>query len=170
MGILLASIVGAGALYLLLQAFRESRSETLFQLAVMSSIILVPVIAVMMGLDLAQRQMAQMMLETPPQSEVALWAGHALHFASFSVFTISLFIAGITPVLIGFALILENGFPKWIGWLSLCGGFGIVISAGYQAVQGPKYFVINYLSPIFGLLVIVSGIALGIFLWRKADL
>lgn len=81
-----------------------------------------PVIAVMMGMDLAQKQMAKLVsVSGPEQTALALWAGHGLHSASFAIFSISLILASVTPVLVGVAVTLGREYPTWIGMVFGCG-------------------------------------------------
>jgi hypothetical protein len=168
-GVLFAALLGAGGILVLVRSLRGERGELAAQLALASTLAGVPVIAVMMGLDLAQYRMAHLMLNAPPeQSTAALWAGHALHSGSFAVFTISLIVAGgVTPILLGLGLILGIGYARWIGWASLVGGIGVLVAAVLQAVLGPTGFSIGILMPVFGLLVVVSNVALAVLMWRR---
>jgi hypothetical protein len=113
--------------------------------------------------------MAHLTLNAPPeQSTAALWAGHALHSASFAVFSISLIVVGgVTPILLGLGLILGIGYARWIGWASLVGGIGVLVVAVLQAVLGTSSFSIGILMPMFGLLVAVSNVALAVQMWRR---
>jgi hypothetical protein len=169
-GLLFATLLGAGGILVLVRSLQGERGELAAVLALANSLVGVPVIAVMMGFDLAQYQMAHLTLNAPPDlSTVALWAGHALHSASFAVFSISLIVVGgITPILLGLALILAIGYAKWIGWFSLAGGSGILVAAVFQAVVGPTGFSIGILIPICGLLVAISNVSLAVQVWLKS--
>ena len=167
-GVLIASLLGSCGLFLVRWAFQGRRGESWFLLAVGSAFVTTPVIAVMMGMDLAQKQMAKLIAASgPEQAALALWAGHGLHSASFAIFSISLVLASVTPVLVGVALILGGQYPTWLGWFSVVGGIGVLVTAVLQAVNGPTP-IAQILFPAFGLLVTVALITLSVLIWRSA--
>ena len=167
-GVLIASLLGSCGLFLVRWAFQGHRGESWFLLAVGSAFVTTPVIAVMMGMDLAQKQMAKLIaVSGPEQAALAVWAGHGLHSASFAIFSISLVLASVMPVLVGVALILGGQYPTWLGWFSVVGGIGVLITAVLQAVNGPTP-IAQVLFPAFGLLVTLSLITLSLLIWRSA--
>lgn len=169
-GVLLAAMFGAGGLMLLVCAFHQQAGESLFTLATANALLGVPVIAVMMGLDLAQRQLAKQILSLADEpASTALWAGQALHNTSFAVFTLSLILASTTPVLLGSALLIGRRHPRWIGWSALVGGSAILLAAFFQALYGPTPWVINVLVPVFGIVVTVANLAFGAQIWRAGQ-
>ncbi len=167
-GVLIASLLGSYGLFLVRWAFQGRRGESWFLLAVGSAFGTTPVIAIMMGLDLAQKQMAKLIAASPPeQAALAVWAGHGLHSAAFAIFSISLVLASVMPVLVGMALILGRQYPTWLGWFSVVGGIGVLVTAVLQAVNGPTP-IAQVLFPAFGLLVTVPLMTWSVLIWRRA--
>jgi hypothetical protein len=70
-GVLFAALLGTGGILVLVRSLGGERGELAVQLALANALTGVPVSAVMMGLDLAQYQMARLTLNAPPEQSTA---------------------------------------------------------------------------------------------------
>jgi len=169
-GILLAGLLGMGGMLAFTYSQRKGNGKFPALLASAVVVIGTGILIVMMAMDLAQHEMARYLLAAQPDEfEPVFWASQALHSASFMIFTILLLASvGGTPFLLGLTIFYGEEYPKWLGWLSMVGGVGMVATATTQAIGGPTLLLMNGLVPFFALITTISGILLGVFMVREA--
>ena len=73
---------------------------------------------------------------------------------------------GLTPVLIGIALMSTTQYPKWLGTVALASGVIGLFTASYQYLVGYEPMISNYLFTLGSLGTTVVLFAAGWYLWK----
>ena len=104
------------------------------------------------------------------QSPENLGAGLAVATIGVSLFTGLMFtFFGLTPVLIGMAVLNSAEYPRWLGYLAVGSGILGLITGSIQYMNGISSLTANVLFPIASLAFTVFGLIAGWTLWRRTE-
>lgn len=170
--ILVGSIVLVGGFVALARALAGTRGEGVGQLALANALIgttLIVITLVIDGLVVPELSDVWHAHETPTQ-EAAL-TGTILYYTIFNllyVFMITLF--GLAPIFYGVAMLLSGSFARWFGWLGILFGSTVVVSALLSMVDVSRKVLDATVWPVTATLVVAWFLAIGVQLWRRAEL
>ncbi len=101
----------------------------------------------------------------------ALRAAAALEEAQYAVYSLSIVLfLGLGIVLYGIALLLDGGYPAWIGWLAILSGGGEVVVGIVQMFAGPTYRGTTLPDAVFSTVIILWMLIVGVHMWRQSSM
>ena len=101
-----------------------------------------------------------------PETLAAATAVSEVSVALFTGLAGSLF--GFAPIFFGIALLADDGYAKWLGWLPIASGTLGVIVSSMQFLGGLSNLSANFLFPIASLAFTVWIAIMGWRLWKGA--
>ena len=75
---------------------------------------------------------------------------------------------GTVFIFFGIAIVLSNGYPRWLGWVGSLGGFGTVAGGILVAFTGFSATAMNVVMP-FNLILVIWMVLIGVLMWRRAS-
>jgi hypothetical protein len=101
------------------------------------------------------------------QANLLLAGGALLWILGGTWATVLVLFHGVPFVLFGLAVVLDRGYPTWLGWFGFVGGLGslfcgVTMFLGVGLVPG-RLFV------VFALVVSLWMVVMGVLMWRRAD-
>jgi Domain of unknown function (DUF4386) len=119
---------------------------------------------------LAAKQLAEAWATAPPQDQAARAAAgpgrgdHQLRPGAL----FNILFAGVTFILYGLAVAWSQLYPRWLGWVVVRAGLGLVAAGLIQASAGEATTVTRTLTIIFPTVITPWLIQIGILASRKA--
>ncbi len=71
-------------------------------------------------------------------------------------------------ILYGLAILTDDVYPRWLGWVAVIGGVASVLVGLNQAYRGLSDLTTNILYPIVSTVLILWFLVMGVVLWRRA--
>lgn len=169
-GFLFGALFLVGALVVLSRTIGGEWGTALARLGYAGGLIGGGIAVIQAGVDgFAVKALADTWAAAPEAEKAAAFlAADGVVQASLGGFTTFILVfLGATPIAFGLAIALGEGYPKWLGGLSVVAG-GVGVAAGLiQAYNGPSDTV-NVLITASGGVLTVFVFILGGLLWRKA--
>ena len=103
---------------------------------------------------------------TAPEKQALFQAAFAVRQIEIGLASFMAVLFGTTAILFGFALGLGTIFPKWLGWIGIAGGAGMIAGGILTAFSGFSRAAMNVAMP-FNLIVVIWILLIAGFLWRR---
>jgi hypothetical protein len=108
-----------------------------------------------------------------PQQAVAFGAAESVRWLEIGINSLFRLLQGTTLIVVGLALALSDGFPRWLGWLGVIFGLALVLRGIAVAFVGfdlsnPVYLATSVLTSLPVTLLSVWMAALSILMWRHS--
>lgn len=165
MGLMVAALV------LLSQRMAGGQAKVVAILGEIGAVVGLAVAAALQAVDgIALKAMVNAWSTTPePQKEMLFYAAFAVRQIEIGLASILSLLLGLTVAIYGIALLIDESFPKWLGYLAIVGGIPTAISGIAIAYTGFSGLAMAINMPSSTLLL---GwiIVLGIYVWRKPTL
>jgi hypothetical protein len=101
-----------------------------------------------------------------PDKTTLFYTAYGVRQIEVGLASITSLLLGVTMCVYGVAIISDQGFPKWLGWLPIIGGIPTAIAGLVIAYTGFSGLAMSINMPANSLLLIWM-IALGIVFWRR---
>ncbi len=75
---------------------------------------------------------------------------------------------GLTVTVYGVALIVDTGYPKWVGWLGIIGGIPTAVAGVVIAYTGFSNLAMSINMPASSV-VLVWMVIIGLVMWRRSN-
>jgi Domain of unknown function (DUF4386) len=119
---------------------------------------------------MAAKQLADQWAAAPepakPTALAVVSANETVNFALAGLFNLSF--AGVPFVLFGLAVARAGTYPRWLGWVALCAGFGSILAGLIQAITGEPTVASLILTIIGPTVITLWLVVVGVLLWRRS--
>lgn len=170
-GILFAALLALGGYAAIYRSFTTERGTAWARLGSMGALLGAAIISVLMATDgIAAKVVAGEWMNAPAaEKAVAFRVGVALAQVNFSLFSVTIVVwFGVTNILYGLAILTDDVYPRWLGWVAVIGGGASVLVGLNQAYTGLSVLTTNILFPIVSTVLILWFLVMGVVLWRRA--
>ena len=145
---------------------------TLAQLGFVAAVAGVTVGVVLVIVDgVAAKHLADAWEAAPPEEAAAalrvVLAEEAINFALAALFNI--LFAGITFIMLGFAVAWSGEYPGWLGWVVVVAGVGSVLVGLVQAYTGESIGFTRIATIIFPTIITLWVAGISVLVWQKAS-
>src|SRR5918994_5490315 len=117
----------------------------------------------------AAKYLADAWEAAPPEEAAAalrvVLAEEAINFAVAALFNI--LFAGVTFILLGFAVAWSGEYPGWLGWVAVVAGVGSVPVGLVQAYTGESIGFTRIATIIFPTIITLWVAGMSVLMWRK---
>ena len=96
----------------------------------------------------------------------AVSANETINFALAGLFNLSF--AGVPFFLLGLAVALGGGYPRWLGWVAVIAGVGSIAAGLVQAFTGEPTVTSLVLTIIGPTVISLWLLVMGVLMWRTA--
>jgi hypothetical protein len=153
------------ALVLLSQRMAEGQAKFVAILGNIGAVTGLAVAAALQAVDgIALKAMVDAWSTAPePKKEMLFYAAFAVRQIEIGLASIMSLLLGITVAIYGIALLIDESFPKWLGYLAIVGGIPTAIAGIIIAYTGFSGLAMTINMPS-------STLLLGIYVWRKPAL
>jgi hypothetical protein len=168
--IVVGLILMLGALVALSCSIEAGVAGALAQLGYVAAVAGVTVGVVDVIVDgVAAKYLADAWEAAPPEEAAAalrvVLAEEAINFAVAALFNI--LFAGVTFILLGFAVAWSGEYPGWLGWVAVVAGVGSVPVGLVQAYAGESIGFTRIATIIFPTTPTLWVVVMNVLLWRK---
>ena len=169
---LLGALLIIFALYALAQSISDERASTWVRFGSVTAIISGGVVSVLIGTDgIASKFVHDAFVAAPgAESAMALRISEMLEEVDVAIFSIFILVFfGVTFLLYGLAVALDDEYPTWLGWTAIVLAVASLTIGTVQALSGLSTITTSVAFTGVASLLNVWIIVTGWYLWRRAS-